>query len=179
MAYLLVGQFFSKGNTMKKLSLVFFLVVAAAASISANAKEVIATIVEVTPIYSYRAQNQEVCDTVSSDQAQQVGAVNPGSVIGGIAGALLGSQVGGGNGKVAMAALGAVTGAISGDRIAQQQRSNPQQVCRVVQRTEQQISGYRVTYQYQQDTYQSILSYDPSRGGTVTTVPLQMSLSMR
>lgn len=162
------------------LSLVFFFAVAAAATFGANAAEVIATITNVSPVYSERVQNQQVCDMVYNDQAQQVGAVNPGSVIGGIAGALLGSQVGGGNGKVAMAALGAVTGAISGDRIAQQQRTNqPQQVCRVVQRMEPQISGYRVTYQYQQETYQSILSYDPSRGGAVTTVPVQMSLSLR
>lgn len=161
------------------LSLVFFFAVAAAATFGANAAEVIATITNVSPVYSERVQNQQVCDMVYNDQAQQVGAVNPGSVIGGIAGALLGSQAGGGNGKVALAALGAVTGAISGDRIAQQQRSNPQQVCRVVQRMEQQISGYRVTYQYQQETYQSFLSYDPSRGGAVTTVPAQMSLSLR
>lgn len=162
----------------KALSLVFFFAVAAAATFSANAAEVIATITNVSPVYSERVQNQQVCDMVY-DQPQQVGAVNPGSVIGGIAGALLGSQVGGGNGKVAMAALGAVTGAMSGDRIAQQQRSNPQQNCRVVQRMEQQISGYRVTYQYQQETFQSIMPYDPSRGGAVTTVPAQMSLSLR
>ncbi|MFC5550252.1 glycine zipper 2TM domain-containing protein [Massilia aerilata] len=163
----------------KALSLVFFFAVAAAATFGANAAEVMATITNVSPVYSERVQNQQVCDMVYNDQAQQAGAVNPGSVIGGIAGALLGSQVGGGNGKVAMAALGAVTGAISGDRIAQQQRSNPQQNCRVVQRMEQQISGYRVTYQYLQETFQSFLSYDPSRGGAVTTVPAQMSLSLR
>lgn len=163
----------------KALSLVIFFAVAAAASMGANAKEVMATITNVTPIYSERVQNQQVCDMVY-DQAQQGGAVNSGSVIGGIAGALLGSQAGGGNGKLALTALGAVTGAMTGDRIVQQQRINqPQQVCRVVQRVEQQVSSYRVTYQYQQETYQSILPYDPSRGGAVTTVPVQMSLSMR
>jgi uncharacterized protein YcfJ len=163
----------------KSLSLVFLFAVAAAASMSANAKEVMATITNVTPIYSERVQNQQVCDLVYNDQPQQVNAVNSGSVIGGIAGALLGSQAGGGNGKLALTALGAVTGAMTGDRIVQQQRSQPQQVCRVVQRVEQQISSYRVTYQYQLETYQSVLSYDPSRGGAVTTVPVQMSLSMR
>jgi uncharacterized protein YcfJ len=164
----------------KALLLAFIFAVAAAASIGASAKEVMATITNVTPIYSDRVQNQQVCDLVYNDQPQQGGAVNPGSVIGGIAGALLGSQAGGGNGKLALTALGAVTGAMTGDRIAQQQRSNqPLQVCRVVQRVEQQISSYRVTYEYQQETYQSILSYDPSRGGAVTAVPVQMSLSMR
>jgi uncharacterized protein YcfJ len=163
----------------KALSLVFFFAVAAAASLGVNAKEVMATITNVTPIFSENVQNQQVCDLVYNDQPQQVGAVNSGSVIGGIAGALLGSQAGGGNGKLALTALGAVTGAMTGDRFAQQQRSNPQQVCRWVQRSEQHISSYRVTYQYMQETYQSILSYDPSRGGAVSTVPVQMSLSMR
>lgn len=163
----------------KALSLVFFFAVAAAASFGVNAKEVMATITNVTPIYSENTQSQQVCDMVY-DQPQQVGAVNSGSVIGGIAGALLGSQAGAGNGKLALTALGAVTGAMTGDRFAQQQRSNqPQQVCRWVQRSEQQISSYRVTYQYLQETYQSMLPYDPSRGGAVTTVPVQMSLSMR
>ena len=163
----------------KVLSLVFFLVVAAAASISANAKEVMATITNVSPVYSERVQNQQVCDLIYNDQPQQGGAVNPGSVIGGIAGALLGSQAGGGNGKLALTALGAVTGAMTGDRLVQQRSNQPQQVCRWVQRSTQEISSYRVTYQYQQETYQSILPYDPSRGGTVTTVPVQMSLSLR
>lgn len=163
----------------KSLSMVFFLVVAAAASMSANAKEVMATITNVSPVYSERVQNHQVCEQVYNDQPQQVGAVNSGTVIGGIAGALLGSQAGGGNGKLALTALGAVTGAMTGDRLVQQRSSQPQQVCRWVQRSTQEVSSYRVTYQYQQETYQSILPYDPSRGGAVTTVPVQMSLSLR
>jgi len=164
----------------KALSLVFFFAVAAAASFGVNATEVMATITNVTPIFSESVQNRQVCDAVYNEQSQQVGAVNSGSVIGSIAGALLGSQAGGGNGKLALTALGAVTGAMTGDRFAQQQRSNqPQQTCRWVQRAEQQISSYRVTYQYMQETYQSSLPYDPSRGGAVTTVPVQMSISMR
>jgi uncharacterized protein YcfJ len=169
-----------KGNTMKKaLQLAFFFAVAAAASLEANAKDVMANIINVTPVYTDQVQNQQVCDIVQSDQSQQVGAVNSGSVIGGIAGALLGSRVGGGNGRLAATALGAVTGAMSGDRIVQQRSSQPQQVCRLVQRTEQRISSYRVTYEYQGDSGQGILPYDPSRGGTVATIPVQMSLSLR
>lgn len=164
---------------MKKvLSLAFLFVVAAAASFGANAKDVLANITNVVPVYAERVQNQQVCDMVY-DQPQQVGAVNSGSVIGGIAGALLGSQAGGGNGKLALTALGAVTGAMTGDRLVQQRSAQPQQVCRWVQRAEQHISGYRVTYEYQGDTFVSNLPYDPSRGGAVKTVPVQMSLSMR
>jgi uncharacterized protein YcfJ len=68
---------------------------------------------------------------------------------------------------------------MTGDRLVQQRSGQPQQVCRWVQRSTQEVSSYRVTYQYQQETYQSILPYDPSRGGAVTTVPVQMSLSLR
>jgi uncharacterized protein YcfJ len=163
----------------KSLALVFFFAVAAAASFGANAKEVIATITNVTPIYSERLLNQQICDTAYNDQPQLAGAVNSGSVIGGIAGALLGSQAGGGNGKLALTALGAVTGAMTGDRLVQQRSNQPQLSCRWVQRSTHEVSSYRVTYEYQQETYQSILPYDPSRGGAVNTVSVQMSLSMR
>lgn len=150
----------------------------AVTTINASAKEVAASIVNVSPVYSDHVQQQQVCDTVQYDQPQQGSSVNAGSVIGGIAGALLGSQVGNGNGRVAMAALGAVTGAISGDRISQR-NVQPQQACRWVQRIDQQVSSYRVTYEYQGDVYQAVLPYDPSRGGTVSTVAVQMNLSIR
>jgi len=147
----------------KSLSQVIFFAVAAAASFGAYAKDVMANITNVTPVYSDRVQNQQVCDMVYNESQQKVGAVNAGSVIGSLAGALLGSQVGGGNGRLAMTALGAVTGAMSGDSIAQQQRNTqPQQVCRWVQRSEQYISSYSVTYEYQGDTFQSFQSYDPA-----------------
>lgn len=166
---------------MKKiLSSVYFLVVAAAASMNVDAKDLMVNISSVTPIYSSRLQNQQVCDVTYGEQSQPAGAVNPGSVIGGIAGALLGSQVGGGNGRLAMTALGAITGAMSGDRVAQQQRpAQPQQSCHWVQRSEQYISSYRVTYEYDGEIFQSSMSYDPSRGGEVKVVPVKMSLSMQ
>lgn len=162
---------------MKKAIASMFFAIVAAAAFNANAKDVTANIVNVTPVYSDRVQQTQVCDVIQPDQQQQ-SAVNPGSIIGGIAGALLGGQVGNGNGRVAMSALGAVTGALAGDRVAQ--RSNqPQQVCRWVQRNEQQITGYRVVYAYEGETFESILPYDPSRGGSVSTVNVKTSLTMR
>lgn len=160
----------------KAFALVLFALTTA--SFSASAKDVTATIVNVTPVYSDRIQQMQVCDVVQYSQPQQVSAVNSGSVIGGIAGALLGSRVGDGNGRLAATALGAVTGAITGDRLAQRD-SQPQQVCRWVQRVEQQVSSYRVTYAYGGDHFQTSLPYDPSRGGMVSTVNVQMTLSMR
>jgi uncharacterized protein YcfJ len=162
---------------MKNFSAIVF-AAAALVSLNVHAKDVMATIVNVTPFYTDRVQQTQVCDVIQGDRPQQIAAVNPGSVIGGIAGALLGSRVGGGNGRLAMTAVGAVTGAMTGDRLAQRD-SQPQQSCHWVQRAEQQISGYRVTYAYEGDTAQAVLSYDPSRGGSVSTMMAQTSLSIR
>lgn len=161
---------------MKKAIAVIAL--ALAATVNVNAKEVIATIVSVSPVYSDRVQQVQICDVAQGSQQQQLAPVNAGTVIGGIAGALLGSRVGDGNGRLAATALGAVTGAMSGDRLAQR-NNQPLQACRWVQRVEQQVSGYRITYAYQGDQYEAFLPYDPSRGGSVSTVTAQMTLSMR
>lgn len=162
---------------MKEAFAYVIVALATATTLQANAKDVTANIVNVTPVYSDRTQQTHVCEVVSGDQQQQ-SADNPGSVIGGIAGALLGGQVGNGNGRVAMAAFGAITGALAGDRVAQR-TSQPQHVCRWVQLVEQQVSGYRVVYVYQGDTYETVLTYDPSRGGSVPTVNVKLMLSMR
>lgn len=147
------------------------------AALNASAADVLATIVNVTPVFSDRIQQTQVCDVVQG--GQQHSAVNSGSVIGGIAGALLGSRVGDGSGRLAATALGAVTGAMTGDRLAQRD-SQPQQVCRWVQQVNQQMSGYRVTYAYQgEHFYPPRMPYDPSRGGTVSTVRAEMTLSLR
>lgn len=161
---------------MKKAIAIIALALVAAVNVSA--KEVTATIVSVTPVYADRVQQVQICDVAQSVQPQQVSPMNAGTVIGGIAGALLGSRVGDGNGRLAATALGAVTGAMSGDRLTQRY-SQPQQACRWVQRVEQQVSSYRVTYAYQGDQYEAFLPYDPSRGGSVSTVTAQMTLSMR
>lgn len=49
---------------------------------------------------------------------QSAGFGYGGAIIGGIAGGILGNQVGGGNGKTVATALGAVTGAVAGDRMS-------------------------------------------------------------
>jgi uncharacterized protein YcfJ len=156
---------------MKKLiSLVVLF--AMAVSVSAQAKDVVGNIVRVVPLYSERQIPQQVCEYVTSNQADH-SAMNPGTVIGGIAGALLGGQVGGGNGRVALAALGAVTGAVTGDRLSQNSTQN-QQVCHTSYRTEQQVISYRVSYEVDGEQYQLSMPFDPSEGGMVRTIPVHM-----
>ena len=163
---------------MKKAIAYVIFALATVSTLQAHAKNVTANILNVAPVYSNREQQTQVCDLDRYEAPQEAAPVNAGTVIGGIAGALLGAQVGNGNGRIAMAALGAVTGAVSGDRISQRP-SQPQKVCRWVQRIDQQISGYRVVYAYEGDTYETVLPYDPSRGGSVSTVNVKLTLSLR
>jgi uncharacterized protein YcfJ len=89
-----------------------------------------------------------------------------GSVIGGIAGALLGSTIGGGNGKVA--AAGGIAGAMVGNNIdnqnnayAPQTQEQAVQRCRNVDTVEQRPVGYDVTYDYRGHTYTTFSNSDP------------------
>jgi uncharacterized protein YcfJ len=89
-------------------------------------------------------------------------------VVGGIAGALLGSQVGGGNGKVAAAAAGAIAGAMVGDHVENDGRGGyagtqeqAVQRCRTVESVEQRTNGYDVTYNYRGQTFNTVMNRDP------------------
>jgi uncharacterized protein YcfJ len=91
-----------------------------------------------------------------------------GSVIGGIAGALLGSQVGSGNGKVAAAAAGGIAGAMMGNQVdnqnnayAPQTQEQAVQRCRNVDTVEQRAAGYDVTYDYRGHSYTAFMNSDP------------------
>lgn len=93
-----------------------------------------------------------------------------GSVVGGIAGAILGNQIGGGNGRTVATAGGAIVGAIIGDRVANNNPNpayggNPveRQVrrCSISNQTEERIAGYDVTYQYQGRSYVTTMQNMP------------------
>ncbi|MHB1232440.1 MAG: glycine zipper 2TM domain-containing protein [Burkholderiales bacterium] len=88
-----------------------------------------------------------------------------GSIIGGIAGALLGNQVGQGNGRTAATAVGAVTGAIVGDRVQNNDGSRGDgrelRRCHTVDHWEERNDGYRVVYEYAGHRASTVLPYDP------------------
>ena len=104
-----------------------------------------------------------------------------GAIIGGVAGGLLGNQVGKGHGKEAATAAGAVIGAITGDRI-QNNNNYPQQVvqapprevrqCRTVMDSQQQLTGYRVTYEYRGNEYVTVMREQPGR-----SLPVRVSVT--
>lgn len=105
-----------------------------------------------------------------------------GAVVGGVAGALVGNQVGKGHGREAATALGAVVGAFAGDRIANgdrwdPRRDEPREVrkCWTVNDVQPRVTGYRVNYEYRGQQYTTVMREHP--GSTlavrVTVEPLQ------
>ena len=96
-----------------------------------------------------------------------------GAIVGGLAGGVLGHQVGGGRGKDAATALGVVLGAITGDQFQNRdqrgqydhgQYENVQrevQRCRTVNETQTRITGYRVAYEYRGQHYTTFTRNNP------------------
>jgi len=90
-----------------------------------------------------------------------------GSIIGGITGAIVGNQIGGGHGREAATALGAITGAIVGDRVQNSARDDDEgrevRRCRSVDHWERRLTGYRVVYEYGGRKYSTFMPNDPGR----------------
>lgn len=93
------------------------------------------------------------------------------TVIGGIAGAVLGSKVGGGSGQVAASAIGTMVGGMAGrqvyDNAHRPQRTATVQVCDPVPangyygNANNVATGYDVTYEYAGRQYTTRTSYNP------------------
>jgi uncharacterized protein YcfJ len=81
--------------------------------------------------YTTISQPRQVC---WNEQVAVSGNNNSAALIGGIAGGIIGNQVGGGNGRVVATAIGAATGSIVGDRLSYGNRVNFQTVqrCKIV-----------------------------------------------
>jgi len=109
-------------------------------------------------------QNQ-ICDQAAPAQQQRgIG----GAVLGGLAGAVVGSRFGKGHGRDALTVAGAVGGAIAGDQI-QNGNGAPQPACRHVTTYQDRINGYRVTFHYAGREYTQVLPRDPG-----PTVPVSV-----
>ena len=109
-------------------------------------------------------QNQ-ICDQAAPAQQQRgIG----GAVLGGLAGAVVGSRFGKGHGRDALTVAGAVGGAIAGDQI-QNGSGTSQPACRQVTTYQDRINGYRVTFRYADRDYIQVLPRDPG-----PTVPLSV-----
>lgn len=143
-----------------------------------------ARVQDVQPQYQVvQVPRQECSSQYVQDSPQVVGGERGygGAIIGGVAGGLLGNQVGRGHGREAATAAGAVIGAITGDRL-QNNNNYPQQVvqapprevrqCRTVMDSQQQLTGYRVTYEYRGNEYVTVMREQPGR-----TLPVRVSVT--
>lgn len=123
----------------------------------------------VEPQYDSVSYPRNECTQAWVSDAQPVaGRDYGGAVIGGIAGALLGNQVGRGHGREAATAVGAVVGAMTGDNLANRDRGYAYQdaqrevtTCRTVQDVRQQLTGYRVQYEYRGQVYSTFMREQP------------------
>ena len=105
-----------------------------------------------------------------------------GTIVGGIAGALIGSRLGKGNGNRAATAAGAIAGAVIGDQVQSRNRrasdddyadsGREARRCRVVDNWDQQLTGYRVVYEYAGRSYTTVLPQDPGRN-----LPVKVSVT--
>jgi len=144
----------------------------AATALTANAQTYVDTarVRSVQPQYEtvtiprQECTSQWINETHRVEDRRQYG----GAVIGGVAGALLGNQLGKGHGREAATALGAVVGAFTGDRVANRDRGEryeqvPRQVqsCQSVNDVQQRLTGYQVTYDYRGQQFVALLPQDP------------------
>ena len=113
---------------------------------------------------------QEKCEQVAVQRQAPVQDEKriAGTVLGGVAGGLLGSQVGGGSGQKVATVLGAAGGAYAGNQVQKgmQQRdvtSATETRCKTVNVRSEKLVGYDVTYRYEgkEDTVR--MSYDPGK----------------
>ena len=123
-----------------------------------------ATVVSSSPVNVPMTVAQRVCRNESRVvPAQQTGA---GSVIGMIAGGVIGNQFGGGAGRALATGAGAVAGAIVGNQIEANTAvaagtEVPVQRCQVVNTSQQRTIGFDVMYEYHGQRYSTRVDHDP------------------
>jgi uncharacterized protein YcfJ len=164
---------------MKRAAL--FCLLAAAGFGAAQADSFVdnARVRSVDPQYENVQVPRNDCSTqqVIEQRPVQGGPNLGGVVIGGVAGALLGNQVGKGHGREAATAVGAVAGAVVGDRVAGGRSMQSEQVardvttCRTVNDVQTRLVGYRVTYDYRGREYTTVMRQDPGQ-----SMPVRVSI---
>jgi uncharacterized protein YcfJ len=154
---------------MKRLALVSLFGLAAA---GAQAETFFdnARVRSVEPQYESVSVPREECGTHWVNEVRRTGNdINyGGAAIGGVAGGILGNQVGKGHGREAATAVGAVVGALAGNHIGNQGAWGPGETrevrrCQAVNDVEQRLTGYRVDYDYRGQTYSTFMTQDPGQ----------------
>ena len=168
-----------------KHSVIFSLVTLLAASAQAQTFNDTARVRTVNPQYeNVSVPRNECTNQWVTEQQPVVSSRNySGLALGGIAGAALGNQIGGGRGRQAATAVGAVVGALAGEHLANQnglgggyQQAAPLQqrqvqTCRTVNDTQSRLMGYQVEYEYRGQIYSTVTRENPGR-----TLPVRVSV---
>jgi uncharacterized protein YcfJ len=165
---------------MNKTTAAFCLLAAAVAGAQAQTFTDRARVRSVDPQYENVAVPRNECTSRWVNETQRVGPERQygGAVVGGLAGAILGNQVGGGHGKQAATAVGAVVGAMTGDRLSNGyapeqyvQAQREVRECRNVSELQQRLTGYRVQYEYHGQNYSTLMRENPG-----ATLPVRVSV---
>ena len=159
----------------------------AAAGVQAQTFNDNARVRNVEPQYENVSVPRNECTTQWVNENQPVAASSRnygGLAIGGVAGAVLGNQVGKGRGREAATALGAVVGALAGEHLAngngwnaygqqpqQQVQQRQVQNCHTVNDTQTRLTGYRVAYEYRGQVYNTVTREHPGN-----TLPVRVSV---
>ncbi|WP_375600841.1 glycine zipper 2TM domain-containing protein [Cellvibrio sp. OA-2007] len=127
-----------------------------------------AEVISSTPITKQTKIPHQECrdETVVRQKPVQDQNRIAGKVIGAVVGGALGNQVGGGNGKKVATVAGAVAGGYAGDKVqANMQKGDTyttvEQRCKTVYETREDITGYNVTYRFDEKESTVKMSYDP------------------
>lgn len=125
-----------------------------------------ARVIDSRPVYGEAGSHQECWNQeTKSYERHHIGA---GTVIGAIAGGVLGHQIGSGRGNTAATAAGAIGGGVIGNRIDSNRADNQDngERCRTVRDgsdDSRDVVGYDVRYRYQGRDYETYLDHEPGQ----------------
>nr|WP_218649571.1 glycine zipper 2TM domain-containing protein [Pseudomonas taiwanensis] len=134
-----------------------------------------AEVLAVQPINETVKTPREVCNDVAVTRQRPVKDQHQiaGTVLGAVAGGLLGNQVGGGSGKKIATVAGAVGGGYAGNKVQEHMQegdtyTTTETRCKTVTDTSERLVGYDVKYQLDGKVSQVRMDHDPGRQIPVT-----------
>ena len=125
-----------------------------------------ARVIDSQPVYAQGGTHEE-CWNDDAKRDEHHG-INAGTVLGAIAGGVIGHQVGNGRGNDVATAAGAIGGGIAGNRIERnrEDRSSNDQRCRTVSDSEggaNAVVAYDVRYEYRGREFTTRMNHQPGR----------------
>ncbi len=121
-----------------------------------------ARVLSIQPQYSRVETPRQVCEVEPQREVREGERGYGGSVLGGLAGAAIGSRFGNGQGRAATTIAGAIGGAIIGDRVQNSEvREEPRRRCHTEYDSREVLNNYRVTYALNGQTFTTTTRRDP------------------